>query len=288
MSYRDLIWLLSLRISLDLFDSVEMLEVVLEENIVHHNISKELEVALEEIIVHHDIPRCFESAIVSFACISFILSPLQLMQVKTNHYGEWKYRKIMSCAQRSAQTLLVNCVFLSLRLALFLKYGKNGIIILLSLFEICSRFECCGCEERYYIGSLTSTEERTSSENETSRFCNHFSIIQSHCALKMCSNYPVIKLEPALGTLEDKIEHLSSFAHVVHTTAKQAISRHRTENENVFKLSKDENCKSKACKKNFHCQICKFPGFLLPSSSWFLKLPIRYLKTAFLSAGSLD
>ena len=34
----------------------------------------------------------------------------------------------------------------------------------------------------------------------------------------MCSNYPGIKLEPALGTLEDKIEHLSSYAHVVHTT----------------------------------------------------------------------
>ena len=37
---------------------------------------------------------------------------------------------------------------------------------------------------------------------------------------KMCSNYLGIKLEPALGTQEDKIEHLSSYAHVVHTTAK--------------------------------------------------------------------
>ena len=26
----------------------------------------------------------------------------------------------------------------------------------------------------------------------------------------------------------------------------------------------------------FHCQICKFVGFLLPSSSWLLKLPIVY------------
>ena len=33
----------------------------------------------------------------------------------------------------------------------------------------------------------------------------------------MCSNYPGIKLEPALGTLEDKTEHLSSYAHLVHT-----------------------------------------------------------------------
>ena len=138
MSYRELIWLLSLRIALDLFDTVEMLEVVLEENTIHHN-----------------IPRSFECAIIAFACISFILSPLQLMQVKTGYYGELKYRKFTAVAQRTLHTLVVNCVFLGLRLALFLEYGKdasifiakNGIIILLSLFEICSIFECCGCEE---------------------------------------------------------------------------------------------------------------------------------------------
>ena len=89
----------------------------------------------------------------------------------------------------------------------------------------------------------------------------------------MCSNCPGIKLEQALGAQEDKIEHLSSYADVVHTTAKQVISRRRR-NENVFKMSKDEICTCKACKNTvFHCQICKFVGFLLPSSSWLLKLP---------------
>ena len=40
-------------------------------------------------------------------------------------------------------------------------------------------------------------------------------------------------------------------------------------------MSKDEICTCKACKNTvFHCQICKFVGFLLPSSSWLLKLPI--------------
>ena len=34
-----------------------------------------------------------------------------------------------------------------------------------------------------------------------------------------------------------------------------------------------------ACKNTvFHCQICKFVGFLLPSSSWLLKLPIERLR----------
>ena len=40
-------------------------------------------------------------------------------------------------------------------------------------------------------------------------------------------------------------------------------------------MSKHEKCTCKACKNTvFHCQICKFVGFLLPSSSWLLKLPI--------------
>ena len=60
----------------------------------------------------------------------------------------------------------------------------------------------------------------------------------------------------------------------------QGISRRR-KNENVFKMSKDEKCTCKACKNTiFHCQICKFVGFLLPSSSWLLKLPNFLLKRA--------
>ena len=76
----------------------------------------------------------------------------------------------------------------------------------------------------------------------------------------MSSDCPAINLEPALGTKEDKIEHLSSYAHVVHTTAKQVISRRR-KNENVLKMSKDEKCTRKARKNTVpHCQICKFVG----------------------------
>ena len=54
----------------------------------------------------------------------------------------------------------------------------------------------------------------------------------------------------------------------------EVISRRR-KNENVFKMSKDEKCTCKACKNTvFHCQICKFVRFLLPSSSWLLKLKL--------------
>ena len=63
---------------------------------------------------------------------------------------------------------------------------------------------------------------------------------------------------------------MSSCAHVVHTTAKQVISRRR-KNKNVYKMSKKWKCMCKACKNTvFHCQICKFVGFLLLSLSWLL------------------
>ena len=42
----------------------------------------------------------------------------------------------------------------------------------------------------------------------------------------------------------------------------------------LFFIVKYEKCTCEACKNTvFHCQICKFVGFLLPSSSWLLKLP---------------
>ena len=91
----------------------------------------------------------------------------------------------------------------------------------------------------------------------------------------MCpNNYPRIKLELNLEREEGKIEHLSSYAYIfVHTTAKQVISSHG-KNENARKMSKNEKCRFKACKRFFlHCQICKFVKFLLPLLSELLKLP---------------
>ena len=40
---------------------------------------------------------------------------------------------------------------------------------------------------------MTSTTAGTSSENVNSRFCNHFSIIPSHHACKMCSYYSILE-----------------------------------------------------------------------------------------------
>ena len=84
----------------------------------------------------------------------------------------------------------------------------------------------------------------------------------------MCCSILELKSNQRLGHKKTKL----NICHVVHTTAKPDISRRR-KNENVFKMSKDEKCTCKACKNTvFHCQICKFVGFLLPSSLWLLKL----------------
>ena len=82
-----------------------------------------------------------------------------------------------------------------------------------------------------------------------------------------CALLTILELNWNQRLGQDKTEHLSA------QLQKKVISRHR-KNEDVFKMSKDENCTCKACKNTkFHCQICKFVEFLLLSSSWLLKLP---------------
>ena len=76
----------------------------------------------------------------------------------------------------------------------------------------------------------------------------------------------VCALKTLFQSIEDQIEHLSSYAGVVHTTAKQLISR-RYKNENVYEMY------TNACNSIvFHRQICTFATFLLPLSSYLVKL----------------
>ena len=62
-------------------------------------------------------------------------------------------------------------------------------------------------------------------------------IMLEKCALTILE----LNWNQSLG--RDLIEHLSSYAHVIHTTAKK-VSRHR-KNENVFKMSKVKNARAK-------------------------------------------
>ena len=123
---RELVLKLAFQITLDLFDGIEMLQVILEESEV-------------------SIPRSFENAIIAFVCISFMLSHFQLEE---NRFLDTSIYKYLAVIRITLQILLGNCVFLGLRLALFFKFkrdasifiAKNGILIIHGILEI---FQCC-------------------------------------------------------------------------------------------------------------------------------------------------
>ena len=73
----------------------------------------------------------------------------------------------------------------------------------------------------------------------------------------------------------EKIDHLSSYAHVVHTTAKQII--HVVERTKTSsKCQKMKKARAKRAKIMFFIvKYANLRGLLLPSSSWLLKLPMR-------------
>ena len=113
-------WMLSLRIALDLFDGVEMLEVILEEN-----------------ELSHDVLRSYEEAIIAFVCLTFLLSPLQLMEIKLNvRRGNWKLHKCTTALRTTFQILCVNGVLLGLRLGLFFGYGKDASIFIAKIVSL--------------------------------------------------------------------------------------------------------------------------------------------------------
>ena len=70
--------------------------------------------------------------------------------------------------------------------------------------------------------------------------------------------------------------HKKNICHHMLKLSTQLPNRsfHVVERTRIFKMSKNDKCTCKACKNTvFHCQICKFMGFLLSSSSWLRKLP---------------
>lgn len=124
--YRQLASRLSIQITIDLFDAVEMLHTVLDER---QN--------------RHGIPKAFGRLMVLMACFSFLLSLLQLAENKLR-FGRQKLRQKKAVVRNVMQMLFVNLVFLIIRLVVFLKYkkdesifiSKNVIAIFLSALEI--------------------------------------------------------------------------------------------------------------------------------------------------------
>ena len=124
--YRELASQFSIQITIDLFDGVEMLDVVLDERENSLGISKG-----------------FGIAMIVVACFGFTLSLLQMAEYQLDD-GSYQLRKKLSIFRNGVQLSLVNLVFLIIRLVIFIKYkkdesifiAKNGIAIFLSSLEI--------------------------------------------------------------------------------------------------------------------------------------------------------
>ena len=120
---KDDVYKLCVQLAVDLLDAVEMIDIVLDEK--EHN---------------YGISQGFGIAMITVACISFLLSLWPMIETKL--HGR---KKTISAISRNATEIgLVNGPFLVIRLVIVFSYGKdesifvakNVIAIILSVLEI--------------------------------------------------------------------------------------------------------------------------------------------------------
>ena len=124
--HRELVSRLSYRMAIDLFDAVDMIDIVLEEN-------------------EYDfgIPDGFGLTMIVLACCSLLLSIWQLAENKLAR-GDTKIRFQTAFFRNIVEIFLVNLPFLIIRAVVYFEYSKdesifiakNVIAIILSVLEI--------------------------------------------------------------------------------------------------------------------------------------------------------
>ena len=127
-SYRRPVLSLSIFAALNIFDGIEMLEIVLMQN-----------------EGHIDLNSGTERSIIAFACMCFFLSPLGLVRNKFGDNGEVKERKETSMILGPIEIIGTNLPFLILRSVVWgvHKYeasvfiAKNIVSLVVGLVEFC-------------------------------------------------------------------------------------------------------------------------------------------------------
>lgn len=120
-------------IALDLFDDIEVLEVLLPHK--------------ESSLVH--LPKSLEISIIVCVCSSLLLSPLEIAENKLIEYGQYKPRKKLYLCRLILQMLLVNLALLIIRMIVWLQYEhdasifitKNFLVIVIAIINI-ARLRC--------------------------------------------------------------------------------------------------------------------------------------------------
>ena len=103
------------------------------------------------------------------------------------------------------------------------------------------------CLELGSCANTTSTEARTSSENVTSLFCNHFSIIQSHHAWKCVLTILELNWNQRLGHKKTKLNichHMLTSSTQLQNRSFHVVERTRTSR----KCQKMKNARAKRAK----------------------------------------
>ena len=120
---KDDVYKLCVQLAVDLLDAVEMIDIVLDEK--EHN---------------YGISQGFGIAMITVACISFLLSLWPMIETKLHG----RKKTISAISRNATEIVLVNGPFLVIRLVIVFSYGKdesifvakNVIAIILSVLEI--------------------------------------------------------------------------------------------------------------------------------------------------------
>lgn len=121
---KELVAKLSVQMAIDLFDAVEMLDIILDEK--------------------EHISKGYEIAMICVVCISFCLSPWQMAENRVSRWSEPKTRYRTSLSRNVVEMFGVNAAFLVIRVLVLVNYGKdetifiakNVIAIILSVLEV--------------------------------------------------------------------------------------------------------------------------------------------------------
>ena len=138
-SYRKGVLALSIFAAFNLFDGIEMLEIVLMQN--------EIE--------HFELNGSLEKVMISFACASFIITSIGLacFKFKDGHTVEERGNGPAKCFG-FIEVLFTNTVFLVLRIYVWADCGyeasifiaKNVMSLLVGVVNFCIARGCCTCE----------------------------------------------------------------------------------------------------------------------------------------------
>ena len=138
-SYRRDVLSLSVFAALNLFDGIEMLEIVLMQN------------EREDFDLDDNVEIC----IIAFACLSFLVTSLGLARNKFNKDGRVEERdnKLAVCLGL-CEIFLTNVPFLGLRIYVWVDCGyeaslfiaKNVVSLVIGLVEFFIACKCCTCE----------------------------------------------------------------------------------------------------------------------------------------------